>query len=111
MSVPKFLKTSLWSYDLNSLNKEKDKHLIIEQILNFGSDKQIKWLAKNYNLKDIKKVVSNPSRGIWPESSLNYWTKVLGIKLKDWQYKLAVLDINPSAEKQKLLSKYVFKDS
>lgn len=111
MALPKFLQSSLWSYDLNSLDIEENKELIITQVLNFGSDKQMEWLFKNYSIKDFKKVVSEPDRGIWLEEALNYWTKILGIKLKDWVYRLAIKNIDPYSGQAELFYKYVLQGS
>jgi len=82
MSLPKNLQSALWSYDLKRFNirNEKDRKIIIEQVLNHGTWEQLKWLFKTYSEKEIKEVVKSPSRGTWQEDAMNYWTRYFGLK-------------------------------
>lgn len=95
MAVAGFLQSYLASYDLSSLDLEKDKDIIITEILNKGDGKAVKWLGKNYSLKEIKEVVSFPIRGMWMKSVLSYWLKILDINLPSEKFKQAILDLNP----------------
>lgn len=81
MSLPIFLQPYLASYDLNKLdgNSTGVKNEIISQILNLGNKKSVRWIFQNYDIKDIKKVLTKPNRGSWYEESLNYWQKILGV--------------------------------
>jgi hypothetical protein len=83
MSVPKKLQSALWSYDLKKLNLRSDKRVIIEQILNHGTWKQLQWLLQTYSEREIKQVVKDPSRGIWQEDAMNYWAKYFNLKKPD----------------------------
>lgn len=83
MKVPKFLQSTLWSYDLTRMDNGKAKNLIITQVLNHGTWEQLLWLLKNYSLKDIKSVLRKPQRGVWQKETLNYWSKILDIKTKN----------------------------
>ena len=65
MSLPKFLQPCFPSWDVKNLDKTKDKKLIITQILNYGTEKDLKWLAKVYSGKDLRQVISKPSKGVW----------------------------------------------
>lgn len=103
MKVPKSLQSVLWSYDISKMDIKEDKNLIIQQILNYGTEKQLKWLFKNYSEKDIKKVVKDPRRGCWHRIVLNYWTQVLNIKLDENTFELATNDLVPSIKKRKAL--------
>lgn len=98
MALPKFLQGALWSYDLSKMDArdESDKRIIIEQILNFGTGEQLKWLYKTYSDKEIKGVVKKPSRGIWTPESLNFWTKYFKVSLVPEVYKRAIMNINPA---------------
>lgn len=95
--LPKFLEPFLPSYDISQmgLKNPNDKKLIIEAILNRGTAKEIKWLFRNYTLKEIKNVLKNPRRGCWQERKLNYWTKVLDIKLPKFVYEVAIFSLEP----------------
>lgn len=79
--VPKFLQSVLWSYNLKELDIQSDKTLIITQVLNYGDWKDLKWLYSIYTEEDIKKVVSHPRRGLWFERVLNFWEKMLDIRI------------------------------
>ncbi len=79
--IPKNLQAALWSYDLDKLDIEKDKKLIITQVLNYGILDDVKWLYSAYSENEIKKVVENPARGRWFAKTLNFWLTVLEIKI------------------------------
>jgi|GEM_PF-6715037 len=85
MPVPKKLQSALWSYNITKLDPadKLDRKIIIEQILNHGTWEQLKWLLKTYSENDIKQVVKNPSRGVWQEDAMNYWTKYFNLKKTD----------------------------
>lgn len=95
--IPKFLQSALWSYSLDAMSADNpsDRKLIIEQILNYGTQDQLDWLLGNYTKEQIKEVVKNPSRGLWQKDSLNYWTKILEIILPKDTYKNAIFNLNP----------------
>jgi len=65
MGLPKFLQPCFPSWDVKNLNKVKDKKLIITQILNYGTEKDLEWLTKAYSKKDLEQVISKPSKGVW----------------------------------------------
>ena len=81
MAVSKKLQSALWSYDLKKVDKEADKNMIISQVLNHGTWEQLVWLLKNYSIREIKKILKNPNRGEWYPEVLNYWSKILNVKL------------------------------
>lgn len=79
--IPKFIAPCLWPYKIEELDLKGDKELIITQVLNHGDMRRIRWLYSVYGEDEIKKVVSNPQRGIWSERALNFWEILLGIRL------------------------------
>ncbi len=81
--IPTSFQTALWSYDISRMDIEKDKKGIITQVLNYGTWDNLKLLFKIYPEKEIKKVVKNPSRGVWFEKVLNFWLTIFDIRLKD----------------------------
>lgn len=95
MALPSFLQSCFPSYDLTRLNKERDKRLIITQILNYGTEKEIEWLGKNYSRKEIKEVVSFPIKGMWMKSVLVYWQKIMNIKIDRRVFNRAIINLNP----------------
>lgn len=96
MALPKFLQSALWSYDLTKMNikNKTDRKIIVEQILNHGTWKQLKWLRNQYSDKILKEIIQNPSRGIWHFDALNYWQIILGIKLPKQKIKRALFSLN-----------------
>ena len=113
MPLPKFLESFLPSYDISKmdLHNPYDKKLIIEAVLNRGTMKNILWLFKTYSLREIKNVLRNPSRGCWDARALNYWTKILGIKVKPIIYEMAILNLNPQPEKWEKWLRFIKKNA
>lgn len=95
MALPKFLQPCLASYDLKSLDITKGKKLIITQILNFGTERDLEWLCKNYSKADLKDIITKPDRGVWLKDVLLYWQKILNLKIAKGDFQKAILDINP----------------
>lgn len=95
MSLPKFLQQCFPSYDIKALDKTRDKKLIIREILNFGTEKELRWLAKNYSPEDLKQVLLKLDKGSWLKEVLVYWQKIFGLKIPKKDFQEAVLDLNP----------------
>ncbi len=95
--TPNFVRSALWSYDGDKIDIEKDKKIIIDNILNHGTDEQIRWLFKTYSVKEIRDIVRNPSKGFWYPQSLNYWLVFLKIRINKETYKNAIKKIYPQA--------------
>lgn len=95
MPLSNFLQSALWSYDLKKMDINFDKKIIIEQILNYGTWEQLKWLMNNYSLNEIKIAVENPSRGNWREDSLNYWLLFFNIKMPKQKREKALFNLCP----------------
>lgn len=93
--VPSSFQTALWSYDISRMNIEKDKKEIITQVLNYGTWDNLKLLFEIYPEKEIKKVIKNPSRGVWFEKVLNFWCTIFNIRLKKDVWEKAIFNINP----------------
>jgi hypothetical protein len=77
------------------MNIEKDKKEIITQVLNYGTWDNLKLLFEIYPEKEIKKVIKNPSRGVWFEKVLNFWCTIFNIRLKKDVWEKAIFNINP----------------
>lgn len=95
--IPRFLKPYLWSYDLKKMDPRDpgDKKVIIRQILNYGDWRTLQWLLKTYSGKDLVLEVKNPSRGAWFKEILDYWIKILDLKIPKKKYRQALLDLKP----------------
>jgi hypothetical protein len=92
---PAFLRSILWSYDLNKVDLREDKKGIITQVLNYGDWKALKWLYSFYGEKEIKDVVSHPIKGLWFDKVLNFWQKMLDVALSSALKKKAIFRIEP----------------
>ena len=97
MALPKLLQSALWSYDLKKMDPKDsiDKRIIIEQVLNYGTWEQLKWVTATYSWKEIEEIAKNPSRGIWMDDALNYWTKILNLKLTKNKREQALFNLAP----------------
>ena len=79
--LPESFQRALWSYDIKKIDLRKDKKEIITQVLNYGD-----W-------QEIKKVISNPRKGVWFEKVLNFWCNMFNIKLRKEIYQSAIFRI------------------
>ncbi len=57
--IPESLKRLFWSYDFESLHLERDKGLIVKQVLSYGNIKEWKWLISKYGKSQVQEIVSN----------------------------------------------------
>ena len=63
----KFRQTLFWDIALKTLDTKKHARYIIERIIDFGNDREVKWMWEIYPLKLIRDVIKK-SRGINPVS-------------------------------------------
>lgn len=95
MTIPKFLQPILASYRLNALDKDKDREIVITEVLNKGDGKALKWLGKIYSQEEIKKTIASPRRGMWARSVLLYWLKIFDIDyLSNEKVERALINLN-----------------
>jgi len=78
--LPKSVQSVLWSYDVNKVDLELHKKLIIAQVLNFGIKEATDWLFQTYNFDEIRKVSETIPSGQWDRKSLALWSLYLNIK-------------------------------
>lgn len=68
-----FRKTLFWDVDPKTIDTEVHACYIIERILDFGNDKEVKWVYETYSHSRIREVVDNPrrlhpnTRALWNE--------------------------------------------
>ncbi len=58
-ALPENLKPLFWSYNFENLDREKDKRLIVIQIINYGNWSQWKWLVDNYRREEVKRIIES----------------------------------------------------
>jgi len=65
--LPENMRPLFWSYNFNALDVEKDRGLVIAQVINYGTWRQWKWIAGAYGEENIKKIISTmPATGFRP---------------------------------------------
>ena len=79
MICPPSVKSALWSYDVPALDLEKNKILIITNVLNYGTKEATKWLFSQYTASSIAAVVQKPLPGQWNKNSLTLWALLFGV--------------------------------
>jgi len=57
-----FRQSLFWDTNPEKIDTEKNAPYIIERILDFGKDEEVRWLRKFYDPSVIKRVVENPRR-------------------------------------------------
>ncbi len=92
-TLPVFLKSALWSYDLADLDLDRNKKLIITQIINHGDPKQLEWMNDTYSDDEIKAVVANPSRGMWWRDKLRWWLGKFEIMIDPLRFEVAIREV------------------
>lgn len=90
VKIPPSFQWIFWSVKVGNLDLKKDKEYIITQILNYGTEKELKWLFRVYSERGIKKVIQNPRRGVWFGKILNFWPTIYNIKLKEKVFEKAI---------------------
>lgn len=78
-TIPPYVAPFLWSYDMDSLDIEKHKSLIITQVLNLGSQQAVQWLRGTYTHEEIAAVMEKSARTAWDKKSLALWSLVYDV--------------------------------
>lgn len=80
--IPTNLQGVLWSIPLNKIDIARDKVYLIHQILMYGDFKNIKWLLKTYNKKEIRQVFVKKPQKVYTPQAFNYVKKFV-LNLED----------------------------
>lgn len=95
MSLPRYLKPSLWSYDLLKMDLQKSSRVIITQVLNYGDERQLRWLFSHYDTDTMREVLLHPSRGVWYREKLRKWLGVFHLMVDPLEFESAIIDLTP----------------
>lgn len=71
----KLRQTLFWDTNPDKIDMEGNAQYIIERVLDFGNDGEVKWLYHFYDTSLIKDVVTK-SRSLMPKTK-NLWTLLL----------------------------------
>lgn len=63
----KFRQALFWDTNPKKIDSKKNAEYIIERVLDFGRDHEVRAIKKNYSKSLMKKVISNPRR-LMPET-------------------------------------------
>lgn len=74
-NVMKLRQALFWDTNPDKIDTEKNAQYVIERVLDFGNDGEVKWLYHFYDTSLIKDVVTK-SRSLMPETK-NLWTLLL----------------------------------
>lgn len=75
--IPVYLKKYFWDVDFEKINLKKSQAYIIKRLLEYGDEKAIKWMWRNFGKTEVRNVLSN-SRG-FSVRSVNFWALILNI--------------------------------
>jgi hypothetical protein len=68
----KFRQALFWDVNPKNIDPKKHSQYIIERILDFGGDKEVKWLLSFYSKRRLKNVIAK-SRCLRPRTK-TLWT-------------------------------------
>lgn len=71
-SLPKFLKKSFWDVDFLKIGRDFHSQFIIERILEYGNEKSVNWMRRNFKPHKIKNIISKSKR--LSSRSANFWS-------------------------------------
>ena len=67
-----FRQSLFWDVDPKTIDPEKNAVYVIERILDFGDDSEVRWMWNRYSKKQIREVLERPrcqvidkSRALW----------------------------------------------
>lgn len=76
--LPQFLNKYFWDVEFEKINLEKRKIYVLKRILEYGDEKAVRWMWKNFKKSEIKNALVN-FRG-YSQKSANFWAVILSIK-------------------------------
>jgi len=89
--LPAAVRSTLWSYDLSGIDPQRDRELVITQVLNYGNWQAVLWLLETYGKEEVRKVVRKPRRGMWWPRALNFWLTMLDATIPKPAFDRAVI--------------------
>jgi len=81
MEIEKIIQPYLWGVDIESLDIDKDRFLIIERLLEHGGDRQVKFVQDKFTREDMVQVIQESS--YLSRKTVNYWCLVLNLEKEE----------------------------
>ncbi len=75
--LPSGLKKYFWDVDFTELRPQGRQVYIIKRILEYGDERAVEWMFKNFKKSEIKNALCN-FRG-YSQKSANFWAFILDI--------------------------------
>lgn len=75
--LPKFLKEYFWDVDFNKLDFVERKIYILKRILEYGDEKAVAWMWKNFKKQEIRQSLTGFRS--YSQKSANFWALILGV--------------------------------
>ncbi|MFQ6113327.1 MAG: hypothetical protein ACE5NG_04455 [bacterium] len=76
--LPEFLSKYFWDVEFEKIDLQERRVFILRRILEYGDEKAVAWMWKNFKKSEIKNAVTN-FRG-YSQKSANFWAVILNIK-------------------------------
>ena len=64
----RFRQSLFWDVDPKTIDPKKHARYIVERILDFGTDEEMRWLVHHYSPLTIKKVLNEPRSPLQPKT-------------------------------------------
>ena len=75
--LPKFLNKYFWDVEFEKIDLQKRKVYVLRRILEYGDEKAVSWMWKNFKKSEIRNALSN-FRG-YSQKSANFWALLLNV--------------------------------
>ncbi len=79
--LPVFLEKYFWDVDFQKVDPRKSYAYVLKRILEYGDQKAVAWMWKNFKKTEIKNVLSK-FRG-YSAKSANFWALILDVPRGD----------------------------
>ena len=88
--LPRRLQAKLWSSDLQNVDVERDKTMIIHKVLAYGTMDDIYWLIDEYDKKELRDGFLSSPMNLYTRSALNFAKNIISgldnIKIDESKY-------------------------
>ncbi|TSD01929.1 MAG: hypothetical protein Athens071425_244 [Parcubacteria group bacterium Athens0714_25] len=71
----KLRQTLFWDVNPEKIDIDKNARYVIERVLDFGNDREVRWVAQYYDKSFLKKIIME-SRSLHPRTKA-LWTLML----------------------------------
>ena len=75
--LPRFLEKYFWDVESEKIDLEQSRVYVLKRILEYGDEKAVAWMWKNFEKLEIKNVLVN-FRG-YSQKAANYWALILDV--------------------------------